>query len=102
MIVRIVGSMVIAGVLVLAAPDVRAQTMGCASIRAASQLTGGSLSAEELASKLKVDVETVRNCLNTKPAAPTGQATPTTAAPATPPTTAAPAAPPPTAPATKY
>jgi hypothetical protein len=68
MIVRMVGRVVIAGVVGLMASDAwAAQQMGCAQIVALSRFAGGRTSADELAKKLNTDVETVRNCLDKKP-----------------------------------
>ena len=67
MIVRIVETVVIAGIVGLMASDARAaQQLGCTQIVAFSRLAGGKTSADELAKKLNTDVETVRNCLDKK------------------------------------
>jgi hypothetical protein len=67
MIVRIVGSIVIAGVLGLMTSDAgAAQQLTCSQIVGMSQFAGGKMSADELAKKLNTDVGTVRDCLDKK------------------------------------
>lgn len=70
MIARAVGVAVIAGLFVVAAGAARAETKGCAEIVAASDESGGKLSADELAKKMHTDVQTVRHCLDAKTGAP--------------------------------
>jgi len=70
MIARTVGIAVIAGALACGATASRAESKGCAEIVAASEESGGKLSADELAKKMNTDVQTVRNCLDAKGAAP--------------------------------
>jgi hypothetical protein len=70
MIARLIGSVVVGGILVVGAPGVQAESKGCAEIVAASEESDGALSAEELAKKLNTDIETVRNCLDKKAAPP--------------------------------
>ena len=74
MIARVVGIAVIAGVLVTGATVARAESKGCAEIVAASEESGGKLSADELAKKMNTDVQTVRNCLDAKAKAPAPKA----------------------------
>jgi hypothetical protein len=67
MIGRIVGRVAIAGVVGLMVSDARAiQQMSCAQIAALSRFAGGKSSADELAKRLNIDAETVRNCLDKK------------------------------------
>ena len=70
MIARVVGIAVIAGALVIGVSAARAESKGCAEIVAASDESGGKLSADELAKKTHTDVQTVRNCLDAKAPAP--------------------------------
>lgn len=75
MIVRIVGRVVIAGVLGLVLSDARAaQQLSCAQIVTMKNFAGSKMSPDELAKKLNTDVETVRNCLDKKPQEATGTA----------------------------
>lgn len=74
MTVRGLGIVVIAGGLVAAAAGAQAEPkkLGCQHIQAVSQLSGGRMSADEMAAKLNTDVETVRDCLDNKKAKPSG------------------------------
>jgi hypothetical protein len=72
MIARAVGVVVIAGMVVIGATTARAESKGCDEIVAASEESGGKLSADELAKKLHTDVQTVRNCLDAKAPKPGG------------------------------
>ncbi len=64
MVGRIVGGVAVVALLVAGAGPVRAESKGCEKVVAAADEAGGSLSADELAKKLNVDVETVRDCLD--------------------------------------
>jgi hypothetical protein len=70
MIARVVGIAVIAGAVAIGTPAARAESKGCAEIVAASEQSGGKLSADELAKKMNTDVQTVRHCLDAKAPAP--------------------------------
>jgi hypothetical protein len=72
MIARAVGVVVIAGMVVIGATTARAESKGCDEIVAASEESGGKLSADELAKKLNTDVQTVRHCLDAKAPKPGG------------------------------
>jgi len=65
MIGRIVGSIVITGLVALAS-DARAE-LDCKQIVTMSHFFAGKVSAEEMAKRLNTDVEMVRNCLDKKP-----------------------------------
>ena len=70
MIARAVAMAAIAGLLVVGGSVARAESKGCAEIVAASEESGGKLSADELAKKMNTDVQTVRSCLDAKVPAP--------------------------------
>jgi hypothetical protein len=70
MLARVVGIAVIAGALAIGVTAARAESKGCAEIVAASEESGGKLSADELAKKMNTDVQTVRHCLDAKAPAP--------------------------------
>jgi hypothetical protein len=72
MIVRAARIVVIAGMVVIGATTARAESKGCDEIVAASEESGGKLSADELAKKLNTDVQTVRHCLDAKAPKPSG------------------------------
>ncbi len=65
MIGRIVlGMVMVAALTVIGVSTARAESKGCEKVVAAAEEGGGGISADELAKKLNVDVETVRNCLD--------------------------------------
>jgi hypothetical protein len=85
MFVRIVGGVMIAGVVGLMASDTWAaqQQMTCPQIIAMRNFAGGKMSADELAKKLNTDVETVRTCLDKKAQEPKGAPAPSSTPPST-------------------
>jgi hypothetical protein len=75
---RIIASALIAAALGILAPDARAtQELTCQQIIAMDRFSGGKMGADELAKRLRTDVDTVRSCLAKKdPAADTHAAKP--------------------------